>query len=79
MENSTRPIYQIAKEIKYEWKNVNFAVVPYLKAMQELTNVDDVYIYDSAKSIIRYFLSNASSFRGESTKRIKKELNDMIN
>ena len=34
----------------------------------------DQYYNDSAKSVILYFLSNASSFRGERAKALKAEL-----
>lgn len=72
-----RPIYQIAAEIKSLWKPVNFGAVPYLDAMQSLTDITDRYFEDSAKSIIAYFLSNASTWRGEDAKRIKAELKAM--
>jgi hypothetical protein len=69
-----RPIYEIASEIEQEWPKVNYAARPYLDAMHALTNITDNYYMDSGKSVVLYFLSNASSFRGEAAKRIKKEL-----
>jgi hypothetical protein len=45
--------------------------------MQSLDTMNDNYGYDSAKSIILYFLSNASSWRGDKAKEIKKELKQM--
>ena len=74
----TRPIYQIAKEIKTDWKNVNYAAKPYLDAMYSINNITDMYGSDSAKSVVLYFLSNASSWKGEKAKEIKKELNQMV-
>jgi hypothetical protein len=38
-----------------------------------------MYGLDSGDMIVRYFLANASTFRGESARRIKKELNSMLN
>lgn len=73
----TRPIYEIAKEIRKDWKNIYFGAVPYVDAMQELNQITDKYYLDSAKSIILYFLANASSWRGETAKRIKAELKAM--
>jgi len=73
-----RPIFEIATEIKKDWKNVNYAAKPYLEAMGTLVNVTDRYGMDSGKSMIAYFLSNASSWRGETAKAIKLELNKMI-
>lgn len=73
-----RPIKLIALEIYQNWHNVNFAARPYLHAMLSLNNVSDNYGMDSADSIIRYFLSNARTWKGETAKRIKKELNDLL-
>ena len=69
-----RNLNVIAKEIKKDWTKVYFGAVPYLQAMETLTSINDSYGYDSAKSIVIYFLSNASTWRGETAKRIKVEL-----
>ena len=74
----TRPIYTIAAEIRKTWPKVYFGAVPYLDAMSSLTSVHDNYGYDSADSIVRYFLSNASTWRGEDARRIKAELKGML-
>ena len=73
-----RPLYQIASEIRQDWKKVYFGAVPYLEAMSSLSSVNDNYGYDSAKSIVLYFLSNANSWRGEVAKRVKKELKELV-
>jgi hypothetical protein len=79
-----RPIYQIARDIKLNWHksvsgtDLNYAARPYLEAMYSLDSINDRYGLDSAKSIVAYFLSNASSWRGDVAKRIKKELNAML-
>lgn len=73
----TRPIYEIAKEIRKDWKNIYFGAVPYVDAMRELNQITDKYYLDSAKSVILYFLANASAWRGETAKRIKAELKAM--
>ena len=70
----SRPIYQIASDIRREWKNVNFAAKPYLNAMMQISSVADEYGADDGKSIVLYFLSNASSWRGPEAKRLKDEL-----
>ena len=70
----TRPISTIAREIAREWKNVNFAAKPYLEAMFQLDSIGDKYYLDDARSIVLYFLSNASSFRGDAARRLKAEL-----
>lgn len=75
-----RELFQIAQEIKADWgAKVYFGAVPYLDAMTQLRTIDDMYINDTADSVVRYFLSNARSWRGEVAKRVKKELNEMLN
>lgn len=73
-----RPIYQIARDIRQDWRNVYFGAVPYLEAMHTLESVQDRYEYDSAKTIIVYFLANASTWRGDKAKQIKQELKQLI-
>lgn len=77
----SRPLYVIASDIRADWskqgKGVNYAAKPYLDAMGELSSITDPYMYDSGKSIVLYFLSNAATWRGETAKRIKKELKGM--
>jgi hypothetical protein len=73
-----RPLSAIAREIRADWLKVNFAAKPYLDAMATINNISDRYYYDTAESVVRYFLSNASTWRGENAKRIKAELKAML-
>lgn len=72
-----RPIYEIANEIYADWKKPYFGAIPYLEAMTTLTDIKDNYFYDTGKSVVLYFLANASAWRGETAKRIKAELKAM--
>jgi hypothetical protein len=72
-----RQIYEIAQEIRKNWKNVWFGAQPYLLAMEELVKITDDYGMDDAQTIIIYFLGNAQTWRGETARRIKKELKDL--
>lgn len=72
-----RPLSEIATEISNDWTKVYFGAVPYLDAMQTLNSIEDDYIHESGKSIVLYFLANAGTWRGETARRIKKELNTM--
>ena len=74
MTHEKRSIRSIALDIRQEWVKVNFAAKPDLDAMLELNSINDKYYEDSAKSVVLYFLSNASSFRGERAKVLKAEL-----
>lgn len=73
-KTTVRPLYVIARDIYKSWPKVNYAAKPYLEAMSELTSIEDKYGYDNARSIVLYFLSNASSFRGDQAKALKLEL-----
>ena len=74
----TRSLSVIANEISKIWVKPYFGAVPYLHAMRSLDSINGNYGQDSAKSIVRYFLSNATTFKGEDAKRIKLELNKML-
>lgn len=74
----SRPLCTIAAEIKKEWKSVNYAAKPYLDAMSGLNTITDSYGADSARSIVLYFLGNASTWKGETAKRIKAELKQIL-
>lgn len=73
-----RPIYQIAQEIKRDWRKPYFGAVPYLEAMLELRTPQDNYGQDSGWSIVLYFLANAATWRGDTARRIKAELRAML-
>jgi hypothetical protein len=73
----SRPLFQIAAEIRKDWTNPYFGAVPYLSAMSTLSDIRDDYIYDSGKSIVLYFLANATTWRGDTARRVKAELKAM--
>ena len=74
----TRPIKVIAQDIRANWPKVNYAAKPYLDAMSSLNSIDENYMFDSGKSVVNYFLSNAGTWRGEKAREIKAELKAML-
>jgi hypothetical protein len=74
----SRPVREIAGEIRKCWPNVNYAAKPYLEAMFSLNSVDEDYGYDSGKSVVLYFLANAQTWKGPDARRIKAELNTLV-
>jgi hypothetical protein len=77
-QTAARPLHAIAREIRREWgAKVYFGAKPYLDAMGEMGSMSDCYGCDSAKSIVTYFLSNATTWRGEKAREIKAELKKM--
>jgi hypothetical protein len=75
---AARPLHAIALDIQRDWSKPNYAAVPYLQAMRALDSISDKYYYDDAESVVRYFLSNATSWRGDKAREIKAELKAML-
>ncbi len=59
----------LARVIAADWAPVNYAAVPYLRAMAAAD-----YGLDGAKSVVLYFLSNAKTWRGDTARAVKAEL-----
>lgn len=76
MEEPKRNLSEIAKDILAAWKKPSPYAMPYLKAMLTINSSDPdaAYYADSARSLVLYFLANASTFRGEEAKKLKAEL-----
>ena len=74
-----RPLKVIAADIEKDWQEkVNHGARPYLDAMHSLNTVTDYFGSDPGDSIVRYFLSNALTWRGPVARSIKAELKAMI-
>lgn len=74
LQSVNPPLSEVARIIRNDWAKVNYAAVPYLQALQGLDKITDQYFADDAKSIVLYFLSNATSWRGEVAKGVKAYL-----
>ena len=70
----SRPLYEIAAEIRKDWRNISRPARPYRDAMADLTSISDYFYADPGREIVARFLCNASSWRGETARRIKAEL-----
>jgi hypothetical protein len=77
-DSKFRSLSAIARDIKRNWPNMNYAAVPYHNAMYSLDTLSDMFYQDTAQSVVLYFLSNAATWRGEDAKRIKAELKTML-
>ncbi len=83
-QTEKRTISAIAQEIFKLWPTgqgkgkMYFGAVPYANAMLSVERVGDMYGADTAKSLVLYFLSNATTWRGEDAKRIKAELKSIV-
>lgn len=79
-DKQTRPLSEIAKEIKADASGRAFwwKAEPYVSAMSRLDKITDMYMYEPADMVVRYALGNLMGWRGETAKRIKNELRSML-
>lgn len=73
-----RPLSEIARDIRRNWTKPYFGAVPYLDALGTLNSITDTYYADDAEDVVRYFLANAGTWRGETARAIKAELNSIL-
>ena len=69
-----RQLNEIAGEILRDWRRPSPYAKPYIEAMLELETIEDRYYADSGRSIVLYFLSNATHWKGEVARNVKAEL-----
>jgi len=74
----TRTLNAIARDISRDWTKPYFGAVPYLDAMHSLQSITDKFYYDTAESVVRYFLANATTWKGETARAIKAELKTLL-
>lgn len=76
-----RNLSEIAREILNTWKNPSPHAMPYITAMLSIHSSDPNagYFFETAETIVIYFLANATTFRGPDARRIKKELRSNYN
>ena len=74
----TRTLNTIARDISRDWTKPYFGAVPYLDAMHSLQSIRDKYYFDDAETVVRYFLANANSWKGETARAIKSELKTLL-
>lgn len=78
MGTSCRTVKAITAEIVTLWKNPYFGAVPYIEAMSSMNSIEDFVGLDEGREIVCRFLTNASYWRGKDARRLKKELNDLL-
>jgi hypothetical protein len=71
-------LHVIARDIARDWPKPYFGAVPYIDAMRHVNDISDKYYYDSAESVVRYFLANAGQWRGPVAREIKAELKALL-
>ena len=76
--NERVTVSEIAHAIAKDWQNISPYAKDYLEAMKDIQDINGSYYADSAKSVVMYFLANASSYRGDNARAYKALLKDMV-
>lgn len=63
-----------AKALIRKWQKPYFGAVPYISAIMSMSGPEENYGLDSGKSIVIYFLGNATTWRGDEAKEAKQLL-----
>lgn len=78
---TARPLHYIADVIQRDGRNWGanaYAMAPYVDAMRYVEKMTDFYFAETGTGIVAGFLSNASTWRGETARAIKAELKAML-
>ena len=71
--------FQISDVVYEDWgSKISPRASPYLEAMANLDNLDEMYGADPASDVITHFLANAKEWRGETARAVKKALGKML-
>ena len=73
-----RSLETIANEIQKDWKTMPEYARAHFRAFQFATDMSEMYGLDSVKWEVAYFLGSAQTWKGDTARRIKKELNAML-
>ena len=76
--NDRVTVSEIAYAIAKDWQNISPYAKDYLNAMKEIRDINGSYYADDAKSVVLYFLANASTYRGENARAYKALLKEMV-
>ncbi len=60
------------------WENISTEAKPYVEALFNLSDFNDSFWYDSADTIITYFLMNSTNWKWDIAKKVKKALKRLI-
>lgn len=71
----TMTISDIARVVNKHWPKPYFGAVPYIQSMTACETLDSRFIAEDGKTQVLYFLSNATTWRGEVARLVKAELN----
>ena len=71
---SKMSLAEIAAYIRKVWPSIHYGAKPYLSAMFSLNSVNDYYGFENGRSVVSYFLTSATKWRGPEARAVKAEL-----
>ena len=74
----TRALWQIARDIRADWPMPYVGAKPYIRAMTALDTIDEAHSAGTGRDVVRLFLVNAGSWRGDTAREIKAELRALL-
>ncbi len=76
MTVESRPIHEIAKDIRKDWTKIDPRTNEYLKCLERMDRVNDMVGMEYGDMVVAHFLAFAAPrWRGEVARKIKAELN----
>jgi hypothetical protein len=75
---SVMSIKEIAQFIIEDWSKQGPVPKTYLEPMLEIETLDEMYGADTATSVVAYFLSSASRWKGDIARVTKKHLENLL-
>jgi hypothetical protein len=64
----------IAKDVRKDWKTINPVANEYLKGLESMQTIKDMYGLEYGDMVVAQFLDKAIGWRGEVARQIKAEL-----
>ena len=68
----------LCRTIRRNWPNMPACAAVYFEPLASLEDLSQDYGQDSVRSVALYFLANASTWKGDVARAVKKELNKRL-
>jgi len=73
-----RPLFLVAEEIEKDWIDITEDCKYYIECMKELKRINNRQGFDSGKTFVVYFLAECILWHTSNSRKLKKELEEMI-
>ena len=69
-----RMLCEIAKDVRKDWKTINPIANEYLKGLESMQTIKDMYGLEYGDMVVAQFLDKAIGWRGKVARQIKAEI-----